>query len=274
MKLYFYQGLDDEIVPRDVTHVIVDDKVTAIKRRAFYSCRHLVSIITGDSVKRIEKYAFYNCYALRHIRLSKTLEFIEEYAFGSCDSVEVLFVPSTVKEIEEGVFMHCRSLRLLNLPNDIDLSSVGNMIILHTAIEKIARVAGVAYEWGNRYYTDESIRQVNEWLYRQMDETPFHKLCCDSSVTTKQINDHLDGHGNDSALQTDTIHGMNPLHILAMNPNAPADAISALLNANMEAAFCQDNQGKMPLDYAGEYNVDGLVGMITVLCNHRRAATE
>jgi len=266
MKLYFYQGFDDEIVPRDVTHAIIDDKVTAIKRRTFYSCRHLVSIIMGDNVKRIEKYAFYNCYALRYIRLSKTLEFIEEYAFVNSDYVEAVFLPSTVKEIEEGVFMHCRSLRLLILPNDIDLSNIGESIILHMAIDQIARVVGVAYEWGNRYYTDESIRQVNEWLYHQMDEAPLHKLCCVSSVTAKQINDHLNEHGDDLALQTDTIHGMNPLHILAMNPNAPADAIPALLNVNLEAAFCLDNQGKIPLDYAGEYNVGGLVGMINVLC--------
>ena len=51
MKLYLYRGLDGEIVPKDVTHVIVDDKVTIIKEKAFYECGHLVSIMMGDNVK-------------------------------------------------------------------------------------------------------------------------------------------------------------------------------------------------------------------------------
>ena len=42
MKLYIYRGggLDDEEfqVPRDVTHVIVDDSVTVIKEEVFHGC--------------------------------------------------------------------------------------------------------------------------------------------------------------------------------------------------------------------------------------------
>eukprot|EP00554_Chaetoceros_debilis_P009836 CAMPEP_0194105466 /NCGR_PEP_ID=MMETSP0150-20130528/5666_1 /TAXON_ID=122233 /ORGANISM="Chaetoceros debilis, Strain MM31A-1" /LENGTH=280 /DNA_ID=CAMNT_0038793347 /DNA_START=311 /DNA_END=1153 /DNA_ORIENTATION=+ len=275
MKLYFYQGLDDEIVPRDVTHAIIDDKVTAIKRRTFYSCHHLVSIIMGDNVNRIKKYAFYNCYALRYIRLSKTLEFIEEYAFVNSDSVEAVFLPSTGKEIEEGVFMHCRSLRLLILPNDIDLSNVGVDIISNTGVCHIAEASGVAYEYdGWDDATDESNRRVNEWLIHHMDTSPFHKLCYNSSVTTKQINDYLTDHGDDSALTIDAIHGMTPLHMLSMNPHAPADAAAVLLNVNMEVAFRMDNQGKTPIDYARDYNVGGLIVMIGSLCNHRHSTPQ
>ena len=65
---------------------------------------------------------------------------------------------------------------------------------------------------------------------------------------------------------------MTPLHMLTMNPHAPAETIAALLNVNMEVAFCVDSQGKMSLDYARDYNVGGLVGMINGLCNHRHAA--
>ena len=38
MKLYLYQGLDGEEVPKDVTHVIVDETVTVIKQCAFCEC--------------------------------------------------------------------------------------------------------------------------------------------------------------------------------------------------------------------------------------------
>ena len=65
---------------------------------------------------------------------------------------------------------------------------------------------------------------------------------------------------------------MPPLHMLSMNLHAPADAIAALLDVNMEVAFCLDNQGKMSMDYARDYNVGGLVGIVNGLCNHRHAA--
>ena len=174
--------------------------------------------------------------------------------------MEALFLPSTLKSIEHHAFARCRSLRLLILPNDIDLSNVGNDIIDQTAIGHIATTAGMPFS------------RVNEWLFHHMDDSPFHELCYNSSATTKQINEYLIEHGNDSALAIDTIHGMTPLHMLSMNPHAPADTIAALLNVDMEVAFCLDNQGKMSLDYARDYNVGGLIAMINGLCNHRHAA--
>ncbi len=66
-----------------------------------------------------------------------------------------------------------------------------------------------------------------------MDEAPFHKVCYhNSSITTKNINDYLNEHGNDSALLAiDPYHDMSPLHMLSMNPHTPvADAIAELLD--------------------------------------------
>eukprot|EP00554_Chaetoceros_debilis_P014022 CAMPEP_0194125854 /NCGR_PEP_ID=MMETSP0150-20130528/59681_1 /TAXON_ID=122233 /ORGANISM="Chaetoceros debilis, Strain MM31A-1" /LENGTH=377 /DNA_ID=CAMNT_0038819681 /DNA_START=142 /DNA_END=1276 /DNA_ORIENTATION=+ len=161
----------------------------------------------------------------------------------------------------------------MRLPHDIDLSNVGHVIITSTGIQQIARTAGVEYEMNN-VLTGGSNRRVNEWLIHQMDESPFHKLCYDTSVTSKQINDYLIEHDNDSALQTDGNYGMTPLHMLAMNPHAPADSISTLLNSNQEAVFSLDNEEKTPLDYARDYNVGGLVGMITGLCNQRNSSAH
>jgi hypothetical protein len=272
MKLHIYQG--ETNVPKDVTHVIVHESVTAIKEGAFHTCRYLVSIIMGDNVKRIERYAFYCCIALRFIRLSKTLEHIGEQAFLRC-SLEALFLPSTLKSIEDYAFISCRSLRLLVLPHGINLSNgnVGNAIIWNTGIEHIAQTAaGVTYERRNNNATDESNHTMNEWLVHHMDEFPFHKLCYSPSVTTKQINDYIIDNGKDSALAIDPIHLVTPLHILSMNPNAPADAIATLSNSNMEALFCADNQQKSPLEYARDYNVRGLLGMINSLCTHRNSS--
>ena len=53
-----------------------------------------------------------------------------------------------------------------------------------------------------------------------------------------------------------------------------ADAIAVLLDVNMEVACPLDYQGNMSLDYARDYSVGGLVGMIRGLCNYRYAARE
>eukprot|EP00554_Chaetoceros_debilis_P010671 CAMPEP_0194109052 /NCGR_PEP_ID=MMETSP0150-20130528/8650_1 /TAXON_ID=122233 /ORGANISM="Chaetoceros debilis, Strain MM31A-1" /LENGTH=53 /DNA_ID=CAMNT_0038797921 /DNA_START=27 /DNA_END=185 /DNA_ORIENTATION=- len=53
MKLYIYRGLkNEEEVPDDVTHVIVDSNVTVIRKEAFFLCKLLVCVIMGDNVKR------------------------------------------------------------------------------------------------------------------------------------------------------------------------------------------------------------------------------
>ena len=281
MRLCLYRGLDDEEVPDDATHVIVDNSVTVIKKDAFGSLEDLVSIIMGDSVKKIEKDAFYRCPFLRFVRLSKTLEYIGDHAFYGCGSLEALFLPSTVKEIGNETFMYCESLVLLILPNDISihLSNIGYDIVGKTAIEQIAQNEGVDYEYDSEdedgiTITHESIRRVKEWLIHHMDEAPFHKLCYDSSITATQINKYLDKNGDDAALHIDKIHGMTPLHMLTMNPHAPADAIAALFNANKEAIFCTNYHEKTPLEYATDHNVCGLIEIVNNLCSHRNSSTS
>lgn len=112
---------------------------------------------------------------------------------------------------------------------------------------------------------------MNQWLVHHMDGAPFHKLCYDSSITAKQINDYIIENGKGSALAVDPHHGMPPLHMLSMNPNAPVNSIIALLNANMAAAFCLDNTDETPLDNAKAYNTDGLLAMMNALCTHKNS---
>uniref|UniRef100_A0A7S3VGD5 Leucine-rich repeat domain-containing protein n=1 Tax=Chaetoceros debilis TaxID=122233 RepID=A0A7S3VGD5_9STRA len=286
MRVHIYRGLekDEERIPKDVTHVIIDKSVTVIRKRAFSGRKRIISVIMADNVKRIEKEGFRSCYALRFIQLSKTLEYIGKYAFYKCYDLEALFLPSTVESIETHAFNSCQSLRLLILPNDVDIGN--NLIHIHrlvggTDIRKIAKYDGVVfyggYGVGGINSSDRSERdpwrdyrkRMNNWLIHHMDHFPFHKLCYNSSITSKQINDYLDEHGNNSSRFIDIFHQMTPLHMITMNPHAPAHAISALLESNIGGGFCLDFYDKTPLDYARDYNVDGLIGMISSLCMHR-----
>eukprot|EP01083_Nonionella_stella_P160965 526689_1 len=97
MRLYIYKGLDEEEVPKDVTHVIVDDSIIIIKERTFEDiCPHLVSIIMGDNVKRIETKAFLIAVILLSCP-STRLEYIGYRAFWGYSLLEALFLPSSVK---------------------------------------------------------------------------------------------------------------------------------------------------------------------------------
>uniref|UniRef100_A0A7S3QJ06 Leucine-rich repeat domain-containing protein n=1 Tax=Chaetoceros debilis TaxID=122233 RepID=A0A7S3QJ06_9STRA len=274
MKLHIYRGFGrrKEKVPWDVTHVIVDESVTKIQGGAFKGKAHLVSVIMGDNVSRIEDQAFYCCGALSFLRLSNVLEFIGEAAFSTCNSLEAVFLPSTVRRIETEAFMYCASMKLLILPDDIDPDNVCDLIIDCNGLEHIAAASDVEYEFESDsiFLSDESIRRVKEWLIHHMDESPFQKLCYDTSVTASKINDYLDENVPGSALHVERIHGMTPLHMLTMNPHAPADAIAALFVSNMEAIFQSDHQERDPLDNARTYNADGLVATIAALCNHRQ----
>ena len=124
----------------------------------------------------------------------------------------------------------------------------GYAIIKETRIQQIAGNAGVPYEFDDGDVSDESNRQVIEWLVHHMDDAPFHKLCYDASITTKYINNYLTENGTDAAVASNPIHGLTPFHMLSMNPHAPADAIAALFESNTEATFREDNKGKPPLD--------------------------
>ena len=104
MRLHIYRGLSlrDENIPRDVTHVIVDDSVTVIKSSAFIFRQQLVSVVMTEksNVIEIEMHAFSNCISLKYVRLAKALKYIGTHSFASCHSLEVLVIPETVKRIE------------------------------------------------------------------------------------------------------------------------------------------------------------------------------
>jgi len=247
MKLYRHYGWDKEkeIVPNDITHMIIDDSVTSIEDFAFCNrCPMLVSLIMGDTVSEIGKYAFSGCRSLKFLRLSKVLEHIRNDAFSRCESLDVIFLPSTVKTIEWSAFRDCRSLRLLVLPDEINLDDVGGGIICNTEIERISKAAGVKYELEDanrpyRGYTGESCRKVHNWLIGYMNDLPLHTLSYKPDICAQQINHYLNEHGNESVDRLDPHSNMTPLHILAMNPYAPVDAIVALLGA-VKHDLCND----------------------------------
>eukprot|EP00985_Skeletonema_marinoi_P003271 scaffold1368_cov72-Skeletonema_marinoi.AAC.3 len=129
-NIFIYMG-GEQVVPRDVKHVIIDRSVKIIPERAFYGRKQLVSVETHEEVERMERDAFHGCISLRKIKLlgvreveraaffscraltdvefGDELEIIRESAFRYCDSLQKIKI-SSVRTIEDGAFYGCDQL--------------------------------------------------------------------------------------------------------------------------------------------------------------------
>ena len=136
--VFIYMG-GDQVVPRDVTHAIVDRSVDTITRRAFYNCRRLVSIEMHDDVKIIEVGAFESCFSVKRIKLLG-VRVIESSAFMDCRALEDVefgnkldkigsdaFTRTSLRSIKlpkiraiEAAFAHCEQLTEVDLPEDLE----------------------------------------------------------------------------------------------------------------------------------------------------------
>ena len=112
---YIYRGEVGEVIPDDVTHVIVAEDVTVILREVFWEHRNLVEVICHDKVEKIERLAFCRCRSLRRV-IMPGVKIAEESAFFYC--LALTDVECGKLEIMElSAFCRCKSLRGINLPS-------------------------------------------------------------------------------------------------------------------------------------------------------------
>lgn len=117
---------EGSIVPKDVTHVLIDSSVKVIHDRAFESCSQLTEVELGNDdgdgccrLQTIGKYAFAHCHKLKRVGgasdsdgviIGEGLRRIGKYAFSHCRSLKYVTLPSTIKAIPDGSFLECGGL--------------------------------------------------------------------------------------------------------------------------------------------------------------------
>ena len=111
--IFVYTG-GEQVVPRDVTHVIVDKSVKIIRLYAFRQRGRLVSIEMHDGVEIIEKGAFLDCTSLSSIKLPG-VRVVEDFAFESTGLTDVEF-GDKLETIGYHALRNCRSLRSVKMP--------------------------------------------------------------------------------------------------------------------------------------------------------------
>eukprot|EP00984_Skeletonema_dohrnii_P023036 scaffold12159_cov86-Skeletonema_dohrnii-CCMP3373.AAC.6 len=160
-EVFVYTG-GEQVVPNDVTHVIIDRSVKIIPTRAFYGRKRLVAVETHDDLERIGQLAFLSCTSLKGIKLIG-VKVIERMAFHICaDLSDVEFgdkldtiqedveLPKGVERIEQFAFYCCPSLRRIAIPLKADLFQLGSMVNRFTifdACDDLKTVDLVGDEW-------------------------------------------------------------------------------------------------------------------------------
>ena len=82
-EYYIFTG---EVIPRHVTHVLIDKALKFVPARAFFKHQNIEEVICHDGVKNIEQDAFYQCLCLRRVIMPGVKE-VEPHAFANCISL-------------------------------------------------------------------------------------------------------------------------------------------------------------------------------------------
>ena len=156
-EYYVFTGRDGEVIPRRITHVLIDKALKFVPAEAFYEHPNIEELICHDGVEKIEEFAFRNCPSLRRVIIPSVkvleksafhvcraltriecskLEIIGEYAFGGCKSLRSIDLPS-IKIVEIYAFGGCTNLE--NAKFGKELESIGRGVFYYcTSLERIS----------------------------------------------------------------------------------------------------------------------------------------
>ena len=117
---FVYMG-GQQVVPEDVTHVVIDRSVNIIPEGAFAGREQLVSVKFHDGVEQIERWAFIRCRLLRGIKLLGVRN-IEGQAFMFCGALTDVRFGDKLETIQSNAFVGC-ALRSIKMPSVRSLQS-------------------------------------------------------------------------------------------------------------------------------------------------------
>ncbi len=104
---------------KQVTKVIVGDKVESLGFWSFFDCTQLSELTLPASLTAIKNAAFSGCKSLTDIALPESLETIGNSAFYDCRALASITIPAKVTVIPDGCFNACTALARITLPEGI-----------------------------------------------------------------------------------------------------------------------------------------------------------
>lgn len=78
----------------EITHLVIPEGVSTIKKNVFMGCKNIESVTFSNSVEKIEAYAFNNCSNLTMLKLGSGLKTIAaDGCFGGCPKLTKVVIP-------------------------------------------------------------------------------------------------------------------------------------------------------------------------------------
>lgn len=119
---------------KNISKLIIGNKVTTISNSAFSGCNNLTSVIIPSSITSIGDYAFYKCIRLENLTVQSGN--IGMYAFSECEQLEFLNLENGVREIGIYAFAYCNSLKSISTPTSV--TDIGSGAFYHCQILETA----------------------------------------------------------------------------------------------------------------------------------------
>ena len=123
---------------KNVTRVVIPERVTRIGDYAFMGCTSLTSIEIPNNVTRIGRSAFSGCTSLTSIEIPNSVKRIGLYAFSDCTSLTSIEIPNSVTSIGNKAFSKCTSLTSIVIPNSVTIFGSNDDITHHLTSEGIS----------------------------------------------------------------------------------------------------------------------------------------
>lgn len=234
-RTYVYRGRDGERVPKRTKKVTIDKCVTVIRSCAFSDCISTLKCVSNihDDIRDIGHDTFFGCKLLRHIVLPRNLESIGARAFYGCRSLEAVFLPQSLKCIKDEAFGFCSKLMIISIPETVQ-------VLGENILRGCIRLPKQRTDLRSINSSGNSREQPLSLLNRYRD-FPLHELCYRDDVTVEEIDQCLQQYGPVCASIVDDQH-MTAMHVVASNPHASPEVISAIVNANPEVVSTKNAQ--------------------------------
>ena len=232
-RVYTYSGRDRERAPKRTKKVIIANCVTVIKTSAFNDCTSSLKCVSNmhGNITEIEHDAFFDCKLLRYIALPRNLECIGSRAFYGCRSLEVIFLPPSLRRIEDEAFGFCSKLKIFCIPDTVQ--ELGEHVI-----RGCVRLMHKRNDTTLNSRQSDGAKEANNCRDRY-EKYPLHKLCYSTNVTFEEINQCIQTYGRGCASVIDD-QQMTAMHVIASNPYATSEIITAIYNANPKVATVAD----------------------------------